>query len=281
MPRISSLFSTAERSGGSPVELYTFQRGTKVWRYTSAPTTQTVSGISFTPAHLTRSAIEQKKDTPGIQFTVTVDLETPLGQDLIAFSGEPVVVTYQRAQSSGTPIMPVVVGRMIQAKFSDDQAEFTVATIEYDFKQLIPKVLIQRTCPWVLYSPPCGVDKTSYATATTVSSITAGNGSYVLGLADSQTNGYWTNGVIVLDQGGAPLFVAAHTGANVTIWGDVPSGLAVSSGLTIYAGCDKLRSTCVSKFNNLDNFGAFPDLPAKNPSLVKLEKQFAPGAINP
>lgn len=279
MPRVSSLFSTAERGGGAPVELYTFQRGTKVWRYTSADATQTFSGIAFTPAKIKRAAVEQKKDTPGQEFTVTIDLETPFAQDLIATSGEPVSVTLQRAQPSGTPIAPVLAGQMTSVKFTEDQAELTVATIERLLQTLIPRTLIQRTCPWTLYSPSCGVDKTSFATTATVSAITPLNGGYVLTIDVSQTDGYWTNGVVQLDVGGAPLFVAAHTGSDLTIWGDPPSGLAVAGGLTVYAGCDKLRSTCISKFNNLDNFGGFPDLPAKNPSLVKLEKTFAKGSV--
>ena len=279
MPRISSAFSTAERAGGAPVELYTFQRGTKVWRYTSADSSQTVSGITFTPARIKRAAVEQKKDTPGQEFTVSIPIETPFAQDLIAASGQPVVVTLQRNQASGTPISPVLMGQMTKVKFSEDDAELTVATGERLFQTLIPRTLIQRTCPWALYSTSCGVDKTSFATVATISSITPFNGGYVLTIDVDAPDGYWTNGIVKLDAGGAPLFIATHTGFNLTIWGDQPSELAVAGGVTVYAGCDKNRSTCVSKFNNLDNFGGFPDLPAKDPKLVKLEKTFAKGSV--
>src|SRR5512146_669951 len=125
MPRISSAFSTAERAGGAPVELYTFQRGPKVWRYTSADATQTVSGIAFTPAKIKRAPVEQKKDTPGQEFTVTIDLETPFAQYLITASGQPVVVTLQRNQASGTPVSPVLMGQMVSVKFTDNDAELT------------------------------------------------------------------------------------------------------------------------------------------------------------
>jgi len=33
----------------------------------------------------------------------------------------------------------------------------------------------------------------------------------------------------------------------------------------IYPGCDRVRATCESKFDNLDNFGGFPWIPTKNP----------------
>ncbi len=40
-------------------------------------------------------------------------------------------------------------------------------------------------------------------------------------------------------------------------------------GLTVraYGGCDRSRETCISKFDNLDNFGGAPDMPIENPSL--------------
>jgi uncharacterized phage protein (TIGR02218 family) len=277
MPRTSSAYSTAERGGGAPVELYTFQRGSKVWRYTSADTTQTVSGIAFTPAWIKRAAIEQKNDTAGVQFSVTIGLETPFGQDLIAGSDQPVAVTVQRGQSAGTPVMPVLSGQMVSVKFSDDEAELTVATIERLLKTLVPRTLIQRTCPWALYSPDCGVNAATYAYATTVSAI-SGQTVTVDALSDT-TADFYSNGVLVLATG-ERLFIAKHNSPkDLVLWGAIPSTLSVSDAVTAYPGCDKNRSTCISKFNNLDNFGGFPDLPAKDPKLVKLEKTFTKGSI--
>jgi hypothetical protein len=34
-----------------------------------------------------------------------------------------------------------------------------------------------------------------------------------------------------------------------------------------YGGCDRSRATCISKFNNLPNFGGCPDIPIENPAL--------------
>lgn len=279
MPRIASPYSSAERLGGAPVELYTLQRGSKVWRYTSADAAQTASGITFAPAVMKRSAIEQKQDAPGIQYTLTVSLNTPFGQDLLDASGAPVTCTLIRAQSGNT-IAPVLAGEVTAVKFTDDDAELTVATIERRFKQLIPRVPVQRTCPWTIYSNSCGVDKTAFATSTTVSSVSQVAGGFTVTLAASQTDGYWTNGLVVMDAGGPAMFVAAHAGAVVTIWATaIPSTVTNGAGLTVYAGCDKLRSTCINKFNNLDNFAGFPDLPSKDPKLTQLDKTFAPGAI--
>lgn len=41
--------------------------------------------------------------------------------------------------------------------------------------------------------------------------------------------------------------------------------LDVGTKLILYAGCDKLNTTCSTKFNNILNFGGFPFIPQDNP----------------
>jgi uncharacterized phage protein (TIGR02218 family) len=41
----------------------------------------------------------------------------------------------------------------------------------------------------------------------------------------------------------------------------MPFEVQVGDKLSIYAGCDKRRETCFTKFNNVINFRGEPDLP--------------------
>ena len=49
--------------------------------------------------------------------------------------------------------------------------------------------------------------------------------------------------------------------------------LAVGQAIDVYPGCDRLKATCVAKYNNLNGTGAagsvgfsgFPDIGEKNP----------------
>ena len=43
-------------------------------------------------------------------------------------------------------------------------------------------------------------------------------------------------------------------------------GLVAGESVVVSAGCDKTRSTCQNKFNNLINQLGFPDIPADNPA---------------
>src|SRR5689334_19871644 len=112
MPIVSSSYATAERGGGEPAECYTVQRGAQVWRLTSDDVAHTISGVEFTPSWLKRGEIAQKQDTPGIQFTLTVHLASPLGQALLVKTPDPITATLQRLQPSGDPIKPVLLGEV-------------------------------------------------------------------------------------------------------------------------------------------------------------------------
>jgi hypothetical protein len=52
--------------------------------------------------------------------------------------------------------------------------------------------------------------------------------------------------------------------------GDPRPFLRTGQAVGIFPGCDGRFETCESKFNNRENFGGHPFVPAANPSLVKL-----------
>lgn len=47
----------------------------------------------------------------------------------------------------------------------------------------------------------------------------------------------------------------------VELWEPIRAPLAVGDSIRLYAGCDKRSETCRLKFQNLNNFRGFPDLP--------------------
>lgn len=265
MPRISSDYSTAERSGGSPSEFYTFQRGTEVWRLTSGDAAATLAGLDFQPGHVMRAAVSQKKDAPGLQVVVTLSLDLAVAQALMVESSLTTSVTIQRKQSAGDPVKVVLRGEVVSLKFAGDVVDLTVATIEHRFKTLIPKVLVQRTCPHALYGYSCGVNKEDFAVETTIASISG----QVITVDASAGGNMWRNGMIRLASGQI-LFIADHVTSAITVWGHIPAGLAEDDPVTVYRGCDKLLDTCETVFDNAKNFGGFPNLPNRNPRLGSL-----------
>ena len=86
--------------------------------------------------------------------------------------------------------------------------------------------------------------------------------------------GWFDFGVVVWETGanaGVAREIRAFTQNNsdqvIRMFLDVPKSIAVNDFARIYPGCDLLRSTCVSKFNNIVNFRGFPDIPGQDAVL--------------
>lgn len=62
-------------------------------------------------------------------------------------------------------------------------------------------------------------------------------------------------------------FTQATPDQTVRLFLDLPKDIQVGDRGRIYPGCDKLRSTCINKFNNIVNFRGFPDIPGQDVAL--------------
>ena len=81
--------------------------------------------------------------------------------------------------------------------------------------------------------------------------------------AANYPSGYFMGGMIRAPDGSLR-FVIHHVGDVLTL-SRKHEGLVEDSQVTLYPGCDRTKETCISKFNNLSNFGGFPYIPVKNP----------------
>lgn len=269
MPRLSSLFASAERGGGKPVELYTIRRGDEEWRHTTSDALQTVDGVDYEPAAIERKAVEQKQDAPGLSVVVSIPLDTPVGQALTESGFQVVTISIRRQQTAGDPVKMVLLGQLMSLKFVDHRAECTFATVEHTFKIAIPRVRIQRTCPWALYSTSCGVNAADFAIPTTITAITRGSNQSTVTVAETLGDGVMKSGMLRLANGRL-LFIASNVGSALTVWGRVPSDAAIADDVTLYPGCDKQFDTCEGTFDNAANFGGFPNLPDRDPNAGRM-----------
>lgn len=124
------------------------------------------------------------------------------------------------------------------------------------------KILMTQTrspmCRTDLFSVLCGLNKTSYAVAATVSTIVDAFNFTVSGLA--QADGYFNQGVAVTANGVA-FEMGSWIQSTQTILAYLPCSrlLTVGLGLTLYPGCDKtLTATGCGKFSNQLNFQGEP-----------------------
>jgi uncharacterized phage protein (TIGR02218 family) len=82
----------------------------------------------------------------------------------------------------------------------------------------------------------------------------------------TQAAGFWAMGFVKWltgDNAGTTSMVQSNDPTPTSAYLMSPPGLPIQAGDTgrIYPGCDKLRTTCIAKFNNILNMRAEPDVP--------------------
>ena len=123
-----------------------------------------------------------------------------------------------------------------------------------------------------LSSPSCRADlgdtrcKVVLATYTVTGSVTSvTDNRRFIDTSKAQAVGYFDQGKITWTGGannGLSMEVKAFTaGSNFELSLAMPYTVAIGDTYSIYAGCDKLFSTCKDKFNNVINFRGEPHLP--------------------
>lgn len=247
---------------GSPIELYTFAQGTRFWRFTTAPDTVTYAAVEYVPSSITRDRIKQTSDV----LKDSLKLEFPRGDafanQFLGFAPDIVTtVTVMRGHAGDNEFIPYWKGRVIAAVASGNRIELACESVFSSIRRPGLRARYELTCRHALYSARCGVNlEASQTTGVTsgVSGVTI-----TVPAAAGFAAGYFTGGMIKAPDE-STRFIVAHTGAVLTIQRPI-ADLSVGATVWLYPGCDHLRSTCASKFGNLDNFGGFPWIPIRNP----------------
>lgn len=155
---------------------------------------------------------------------------------------------------------------LFEGRISDVQASRTEAklTVKSDIELLnikMPRNLYQPGCLNTLFDTGCGLVKSAWAVAATVSA-----GSTVSSIACSLANasGYFDAGTITFTSG-------PNAGVTRTVKRYMPGLIALSLPLKAaptagdaffaYPGCDKTQASCTAKFSNLPRFRGFPYVP--------------------
>lgn len=83
--------------------------------------------------------------------------------------------------------------------------------------------------------------------------------------------GWFDSGIITFTSGANNLaiyevkrFSRGTTGDILELWFKTANPVTVTDTFSITAGCDKSKTTCISKFGNIDNFRGFPYMPGND-----------------
>lgn len=158
-------------------------------------------------------------------------------------------------------------GRIADIVQKRDEVVFTIKALSDFLNMNFPKNVYQAACLHTLYDTGCTLLKANFLSASSISivhdrslmesaTLTQASGYFELGKIDF-TSGV-NNGVernikaYSYISGTSQQFVLNYPLLNLPSIGDT---------FNIYAGCDKTKNTCNTKFNNLVNFRGFPFIP--------------------
>lgn len=129
------------------------------------------------------------------------------------------------------------------------------------------------SCDTKLFSTRCGLSSASFTNSGTVSSV---QNTYILTVnvpSITQPSGWYNSGVLKFNTGpnsNLKLEIKEDTYISgnlrkIELYEAFPGLMSPTESISITAGCDKLVSTCKTKFNNLINFQGFPFISSGEP----------------
>lgn len=263
-------FPTYEQAiqSGAPVELYEFEVGPNIYRYTSAPDDFVYLTKVYAAVQIVRSDVEESGELPKDAITITVPRDADIADRFrVAPPSDVVLVSIYRMHYDDPDADRRLfwTGRALNCEWKGAVADLSCESIYTALKRPGLRRLYQRQCPHVLYGGACGLLDTAWKTPVTldtVSGITLTATAFGL-----QPDGYFAGGMVEWEAEPGRYErrgIKSHVGTTITLTHPVV-GLEAGGTLDIWPGCDHSLATCDSKFSNSANYGGFPFVPNKNP----------------
>ncbi len=253
-------------SSGTPIRLYKFQCGQKIWSYTSgsSPVVHSQKYLSL-PGGITDNGIRQTGQFSADALKITAPAN--IGPALLFRTltpSMPILITVFSMHAGFSDFLTVWAGEVSGIRFIDElRCEIACSPVTEHMRTPGLRMCWERTCPHFLYSARCGVDKENYKNDVVVTAVYAQNIT-CSNLATVQ-NGLYTAGLIKWTVDGQIMQrgIQNHDGTTIWLLGG-SSGISPGQQVTLYPGCRQTVESCAA-FDNLDNYGGIPHLPDKNP----------------
>ena len=256
---------------GAFYELYDFIRGTWSMYLTTRATEVYVSDQQiYQPTSISRDKIRQGEQLRKDKITITVPRGHALGAEFVNIAPETSTsVTIRRNHRLLDVEMAKVIwkGRVIGAEPRGERIEIACESIYTSMRRIGPRYRAELICQHMLYSAECGANQPEKRVDGDIDAMISPT-TVQISQAAGYADGWFSGGI--LDHGSNSRYIMSHSGDTIKLSRPLP-GLAAGESVAIYPGCDRIITTCRDKFNNKDNFLAFPWFPEKNPFQVSIK----------
>jgi len=259
-----------------PTELYEFwteppfsivQNATPAgvhWYYTSGDARITMMGHEYVPAPIWRSGISYDSDDAASKTTVYLARpQEPLVRYIVQNPVDLVWVKISKIfRDLKERMVPIFIGHVDRVGIQGAVASAQCVGFEHYLRRSVLRWKWQKQCNHAIYDEYCGVDPMSFSATfqATVSNYGLDIDAPVL---KSYVDGWFTRGFVEWEGIYRP--VAYNEGGTITLAYTIED-LETGDTVTAFAGCDHKAETCRDKFNNIENFLGFKDIPVDNPT---------------
>lgn len=273
-------FSSQETSveAGAPIELYTIT-GSDTFHYTSSAEPYVLGEVTYEPVAIKRTAptISLKENSGNI--SIKFPFNNPFAARYLGGvppSPDRVSIHQVHLSDPTQELNPLWSGTVSSVKFAGTEATVSLAGMMNVMAGQIPSQTFSWMCDHNLYNNQCRVAEASFTFGFNVVSISSDGVTVTLsdtGQAQAQISSdpsYFNGGTFLTGVDGSQRmgvnFEATGGTNEYTLVLLVPiDGLASGQAITFTAGCDKSIDVCLSRFNNVENYGGFPYVPTLNP----------------
>lgn len=248
-----------------PIECYIWRQNGlgSYWQTSSSAEFTDINGRVYTPYPIQRSNIIVSSDLSKGELTIATTRDNPVAKLFIGappdFTVSVNIYRVQRQEGSDGGQL-IWKGRVASCEVADNEATLTCQDYLGSLDRKANRIVSSQLCRHVQYSDNCGVNKSSYAV---LAIATESGASLVSGTFSNYDDSYFTNGYVVRSDG-TQRFIIAHSGNTISLQYKFLD-FGSSEIVTAYPGCDMRITTCIEKFNNIENHGGYPNIPGTKP----------------
>ena len=245
------------------VELYEFKQYTNVWRFTSCDEQIVKDSFVYTPVAVSRDRVKQNSDAFKNDLRVTFNRQNAFASQFLNYTPDTVTtLTVFRGHIGSNEWIAYWRGRVRSAEASENEIAISCESIFTSVMRPGLRARFEYNCRHPLYSSSCRVSAAAHRVNGSISTVYNDNVTIGVPACIPYAAGYFSGGFVEIN--GQRRFIVGHSSDLLTLSRPLKEAVA-GAIIAVYPGCDHAMSTCINKFNNIDNFGGFPWIPTANP----------------
>ena len=241
------------------MELYQIIMDNDTFYYTSGESDFSLANQTYKAVSIYRQELSKDSLSDDAKIICNFDLE-PI--NLYKEFNPSVSVFVRILNSSGNQLF---MGRVRGVEFDLNKATATItlSAVGGLLKSKIPVRAYSKECGFNLFDSGCGLNANDFrVTLSNNFSLSDDKLAITSDALSSKPNGFFSGGYVKFQNQHS--YISSHMDNTITLMFPLKN-LSTNDLIHVFAGCDKLISTCKDKFNNSINYGGFPFIPSKNP----------------